>query len=198
MPKFNSLALFVALLFAVSGPVALMSVESAFAASQQESDAHHQEEGHDHEHGEDHDHDDDHASHVSELNGMRSVHAWTRATHKGADALVFVTLQNHSDHDVVFKGGEFDHSRSVELVGFTLKDGQDVYVSLPEMPIKAGQELKLSPKALALRLNGLEEDLHKGESFEMHLVFDIGEMHISVLTEAENAMQHSHAGHMHE
>ena len=149
----------------------------------------------DHAH-EEHGHDEVH--HVAELDGLRSVHAWTRAAHKGEDALVFVELQNHSDTPAFFKGGEFDHAASVDLVGFTLKDGNDVYVSIPEMPLKPGQELHLEPKGLALRLNAIEEDFHKGESFEMHLVFARGEMEVDVLIEAEDAKQHSHAGHMHE
>ncbi|WP_319529979.1 copper chaperone PCu(A)C [uncultured Cohaesibacter sp.] len=151
-----------------------------------------------HEHAHEEAGHEDHDHHVSELKGLRSVHAWTRAAHKGEDALVFVELQNHSGEDAAFKGGEFDHAVSVELVGFVLKDGKDTYVPVPGMPLKAGQELHLEPKGLALRLNGIEEDFHKGESFEMHFVFERGEMEVDVLIEAEDAKQHSHAGHMHE
>ena len=151
-----------------------------------------------HDHDSDHDdHDHDESGHVSELHGMRSVHAWVRASHKGDDALVFLSLENESDKAILFEGGECEHARSVELVGFTLQDGKDVYVPLAHMPIEAGQKVVLAPKSLALRLNKIDDDFHKGDEVEMHLIFDVGEMHVHVNVEAENAMNHSHAGHIH-
>lgn len=178
-----------AMLFALSTPVLLAAGPAMKAAAQ--------EAGHDHAHEEHHHEEDAHAEHVSELNGMRSVHAWTRASHKGDDALVFVSLENESNKTILFKGGEFAHAKSVELVGFTMQDGKDLYVPIAEMPIEAGQTMVLAPKSLALRLNRIDEDLHEGEMVEMHLLFDVGEMHVSVNVEAENAMRHSHAGHIH-
>ncbi|WP_321447498.1 copper chaperone PCu(A)C [uncultured Cohaesibacter sp.] len=190
MGKRTSLALLLA--FSASMMLLPVSINPALA----------QETGHDHaheksRHDEHHHADGEHSEHVSELHGMRSVHAWTRASSKGNDALVFVTLENESDQAILFKGGEFNHAQSVELVGFTMQDGKDVYVPLPQMPIEAGQKMVLAPKSLALRLSRIDEDLHKGDVIELHLLFDVGEMHVSVNVEAENAMHHSHAGHIH-
>ncbi|SFO52825.1 Protein of unknown function [Cohaesibacter marisflavi] len=183
-----------ALLLAFSAPMMMLPVSMNPASAQQAGhDQDHEKSGHDEHHHE----EGEHSEHVSELHGMRSVHAWTRASSKGDDALVFVSLENESDQTILFKGGEFDHAQSVELVGFTMQDGKDVYVPLPQMPIEAGQTMVLAPKSLALRLGRIDEDLHKGDVIELHLLFDVGEMHVSVNVEAESAMHHSHAGHIH-
>ncbi|WP_319413049.1 copper chaperone PCu(A)C [uncultured Cohaesibacter sp.] len=190
-----------ALLFAISVPVLLATGDVRVAVAQGA--------GQDHDHAQDHDHDYDHededydheehgaSGHVSEMNGIRSIHAWMRASHKGDDGLVFVSLENASDRQVIFEGGAFDHARSVELVGFTMQDGKDVYVPLAHMPIAAGQQILLAPKSLALRLNRLDQDFHKGDVMHMHLLFDGSQLDVSVNVEAENAMHHSHAGHIH-
>lgn len=174
----------IAFLFTAAIPVCLAGSNIATAAS-------HTDHVHEQEHA-------DHEAHVSELNGLRSIHAWSREAHKGEDALVFVELQNHSDAEVSFEGAEFDHADAVELVGFTLQDGKDVYVPIAKMPLKAGQKMLLAPKALAIRLSNIEMDLHKGETFDMHFLFDIGEMHVNVAVESASASHHSHVGHIHE
>nr|WP_321460638.1 copper chaperone PCu(A)C [uncultured Cohaesibacter sp.] len=197
-----------ALLFAISVPVLLATGDVRVAVAQGTGHDHdqdhedHEDEDHDHDHNhEEHDHEDheehDASGHVSEMNGIRSIHAWMRASHKGDDGLVFVSLENGSDRQVIFEGGAFDHARSVELVGFTMQDGKDVYVPLAQMPIAAGQQMTLAPKSLALRLNRLDQDFHKGDVMHMHLLFDGSQLDVSVNVEAENAMHHSHAGHIH-
>lgn len=142
----------------------------------------------------DHDHDGDH--HVSELNGVRTVHAWTRAT-SGPDALVFVEVGNRSAADAVLLGGECECAASVELVGFELKDGEGVYTPLPGVPVGPGHELMLEPEGLALRLTGLTAPLVQGGEIEMEFAFDIGHLDVHVEIGAANAKQHSHAGHKH-
>ena len=143
---------------------------------------------------EDHDHDHDH--HVSELDGLRAVHAWTRAT-SGKTALVFVEIENGSGKDVLLQGGESAHAASVDLVGFKLQDGAPAYVLLPSLPVKAGREVELSPEGLALRLNGLKEPLKEGEEIEMEIEFDAGHLEVHVEVEDADATQHGHAGHSH-
>ncbi|MCV6546883.1 MAG: copper chaperone PCu(A)C [Cohaesibacter sp.] len=147
-----------------------------------------------HKHGE-----HKHETHKSEFKGIHALHGWMRESHKGENGLVFVELDNRSDATVIFKGGEASNAQSVELVGFQLKDGAPKYLPINKpVPIKAGRHLDLAPKAIALRLNALSQDYHKGESFEMDLVFDRGEMHVTIEIEADNATQHSHAGHNHD
>ena len=140
----------------------------------------------------------DHDHHVSELAGVRAIHAWTRAT-DGDTALVFVEIENRSEATVVLEGGESEAAASAELVGFQMKDGQPVYVTLPKMPIAAGRELVLEPEGLAFRLSGLGAPLAQGDEIEMELEleFDVGHMDVHVAVEAETATHHSHAGHAH-
>mgnify|MGYP002173747799 CR=1 FL=1 len=137
---------------------------------------------------------DDH--HVSELNGVRAVHAWTRAT-SGDTALVFVEIENGSDAIVLIEGGHSDDAEQVELVGFRLKDGEPVYEPVASVPVGAGKEMVLAPERLALRLSGLTKPLGEDGELEMEIVLDIGELDVHVAVEAANATQHSHAGHNH-
>lgn len=138
----------------------------------------------------------DHDHHVSELAGLRAIHAWTRAT-DGDTALVFVEIENRSEATVVLEGGESAAAASADLVGFQMTDGRPEYVTLPKMPIAAGRELVLEPEGLALRLSGLGAPLAQGDEIEMELEFDVGHMDVHVAVEAENATRHSHAGHAH-
>lgn len=139
------------------------------------------------------DHDD---HHVSELNGVRAVHAWTRAT-GGDTALVFVDIENGSDAIVLIEGGHSEDAATVELVGFRLKDGEPVYEPVGSVPVGPGNEMQLAPERLALRLSGLRQPLAEGGEFELEIVLDIGEIDVHVAVEAADATQHSHAGHSH-
>ncbi|MDQ0324680.1 copper(I)-binding protein [Rhodopseudomonas julia] len=177
--------------------LSLVSLAAAFAAiglaaspaTAQEKHGHAEESGHTESH-------DDHSHHEAELHGVRLVHAWTRAT-SGTKALVFVDIQNKSEKNVVLEGGEADIAKTVELVGFQLKDSQPDYVALPKMPVTAGGEVKLSPNGLALRLDGLTQHLQQGDEFQMEFRFDTGHVDMFVQVEAEGAMHHSHVGHTH-
>jgi copper(I)-binding protein len=138
----------------------------------------------------------EHDHHVSDLGGVRAIHAWTRATNADT-ALVFVEIENGSAGTVLLEGAESAAAATAELVGFQMKDGEPGYVVLPKMPIAAGRELVLEPEGLALRLTGLQAPLVRGDEVEVELEFDIGHMDVDVAVEAENATRHSHAGHAH-
>lgn len=169
----------------------------AFAPVIAHASGDHKDHAHEEKHAENHE-DGDQSKHKSELKGMKALHAWTQAAHKGEDTLVFVELENGSNATITFLGGEAKHAKSVELVGFQLKDGEPSYIPVMQVPIKAGRHLELAPKSLALRLHDLDEDLRKGETIEMELEFDIGHMDIHVEVGSEDASQHSHAGHNHD
>ncbi|MEF2073964.1 copper chaperone PCu(A)C [Consotaella aegiceratis] len=144
---------------------------------------------------EDDHHDDDH--HVSELDGVRVIHAWTRAT-SARTTEVFFDVQNRSDADVALTGGESGIAEMVSLVGFTMSgEGEGTYETLPSVPIKAGGTMKLAPNGLALQLGGLKQALRQGDEIEIEVIFDIGHMDVHVEVEAADATQHSHAGHNH-
>jgi periplasmic copper chaperone A len=134
--------------------------------------------------------------HVSETEGLRAIHAWTRAT-SGNEALVFLEIENTSSETTTLSGAETDIAASVEITGFQMIDGKPVYVPLPAMPIQPGKELHFEPEALALRLNGLKVPLNEGGEFGLELEF--GHRHLEIHVEIENAHAtgHSHAGHTH-
>lgn len=134
--------------------------------------------------------------HISELGGVRAVHAWTRAT-DGDTALIFVEIENRASHPVVLTGGESDLAEYGRIVGFQLSDGEPHYVAVPEMPIGAGKEILLEPEGLALQLTGLKQPLREGTEIEIELEFDTGHMDVHVEVGTANATQHSHAGHSH-
>lgn len=152
---------------------------------------------HGHEEGEHaEDHEQDNSSHEGEADGVRTLHAWTRAT-PGKTALLFVDIQNTSDHAVSITGGHSEVAESVELVGFQLKEGEPDHVALPPVPIKAGTEMSLAPNGLALRLNGVRMPLREGEEHGVEIEFDFGHIEMRFQVEAADAKQHSHAGHQH-
>lgn len=141
---------------------------------------------------------DDHGdeTHTGELNGVHAVHAWVQAGNEDSK-LLFVEIENESDADVMLVGGETEAAESVDLVGFTLKDGETVYETLPSVPIKAGTEMVLAPNGLALRLNGMREAMVEGTEHEIEIEFDIGHIEMHFQVEPAGASQHSHAGHQH-
>lgn len=141
-------------------------------------------------------HDHGPAEHVSELDGVRIIHAWTRAT-VGGEALIFFEIENRAGKPVSLTGGESDLGASVTLVGMQFKDGVAESVELPAVPVKDGGDLHLEPEGLALRIGGLTQPLAEGDVIEVEVEFDIGHVDVDVEVEAEDATGHSHAGHSH-
>lgn len=144
----------------------------------------------------DHEHHHGPAEHVSELERVRIVHAWTRATTSG-EAMIFFELENHTGKTVSLTGGESEIGTAVTLGGIRFKDGVAEFVALPAVPVKDGADLHLDPEGLALRVEGLTESLHQGDVIEVEVELDIGHLDVAVEVEAENATGHSHAGHVH-
>ncbi|MGF1475950.1 MAG: copper chaperone PCu(A)C [Geminicoccaceae bacterium] len=139
----------------------------------------------------------DEAEHVSEANGLRAVHAWTRAT-DAREALVWLELENERGEPVRVTGAESSLAKNAELVGFQIIDGEGQYVPIEAIEIDAGGEIAFTPFGLAIRLLALAQPLVEGEALEVALVTDQGDLPIEVAIEASDADQHSHAGHAHE
>lgn len=140
----------------------------------------------------DHGHDD----HEASLGAVTVIHAWTRATGQGEDAVVFFEIENAGE-PVVLSGAEATNSASVEVVGATMgADGVMAYQPVGEFQLPRG-EFDFDPNGLGLRLNDLTTELKQGDHFPMHLLIGDGELEISVEVEASDAVAHSHAGHSH-
>lgn len=164
----------------------LFAVALSLAVSPALADEH----GHKDEHG----HDEDH--HVSEMNGLRAVHAWTRET-KSGPVLVFAEIENESDKEIMLLGGHSEDAGEGELVGFQLVNGEATYVAIDQMPIKPGTEVHLEPEALAIRFDNMPYPLIEDMEWEIELEFDTGHLDVHVEVGSANARQHSHAGHQH-
>jgi copper(I)-binding protein len=135
------------------------------------------------------------SDHLAELDGLRAVHAWTRAT-DGAETLVFVEIENEGETPVTLEGARAD-GLVATLVGFRMQDGEGGYETIPSMPVAPGRELHLEPDGLAIRLTGLTDPLAEGGEIEMELLTSLGALPIHVEVEAADATTHSHAGHSH-
>lgn len=134
--------------------------------------------------------------HKSTLGAVTLLHAWMPET-EAHDALVFVEIENEESFAVTLLGAESDQAGKVELVGFDPQNGEAAYSPMPQLQIASGSELVLEPNAAAFRLSGIKGHLHAGDSFEVHVIFDRGEVPVTVEVEAAGATQHSHAGHNH-
>jgi hypothetical protein len=143
----------------------------------------------DHTHGEQTDH-------KSTLGEVTLLHAWMPET-EARDALVFVEIENEERFAVTLLGAKSNQAAKVELVGFDPQNGEAAYRPMPQLQIASGSELVLAPNAAAFRLSGIKGHLHAGDSFEVHVIFDRGEVPVTVEVEAAGATQHSHAGHNH-
>ena len=139
-----------------------------------------------------HDHDD----HVAEAEGLRVVHAWTPATAKGADALVYMEVENTTAAEVTLTGGEAEGAE-LELVGFTYGAAGEAWTVLPGLPIPAGADLDLEPNVLALRWSSVPMDLTPGAELEIEVEVGGQHLHAHVEVGEAGATAHSHAGHNH-
>jgi len=156
----------------------------------------HEEHGHEDEHAGDDDEAGDASDHVSEAGWVRIVHGWTRAT-TDDEALVFAEIENTSDSEITLTGAATEVADEAVLVGFQMKDGSLGYVPLPGVPLSPGRDMMLAPNGLAIRLEGLDEPLTKGDTVDVTFSFDAGEVEVHVAVEDADASQHSHAGHQH-
>lgn len=138
---------------------------------------------------------DDHA-HVAEAEGLRVVHAWTRATSTG-EALVFAEIENRGAAERRLTGAEAEGATVGAVVGFSYANGTAAWTVLPGVPVAAGEDLHLEPDVLALRLGGLGAPLTEGGHLDVIFVFD----GLEIAAEAEildaEARAHSHSGHSH-
>lgn len=146
---------------------------------------------------------DDHA-HVAEAEGLRVVHAWTRATTTG-DAFVFAEIENRGTAERILTGAEAagaaagaaEGAAAGEVVGFGYANGSPAWTVLPGVPVAAGGDLQLEPDVLALRLGGLSARLEEGGHLDVIFVFDGFEIAAQAEILDADASGHSHAGHGH-
>lgn len=134
--------------------------------------------------------------HLAEANGLRVLHAWTPATPKGTDALIYMEIENTSATEVLLTGGTAE-GQALPLAGFGYGAAGAAWTDLPGLPIAPGGELRLEPQVLALRWPTVPLDLTEGADVEIavHLGTETLQAHVEI--GAPGATAHSHAGHGH-
>jgi len=136
------------------------------------------------------------SEHKATFGNATLLHAWAAET-DGSEVYVYVEIDNEGDAPITLLGAEADIAGAVDLVGFQSKNGVASYAPLPMLPIAAGAELILAPNAAAFRMTDMTTHLHEGDDFDIHIIFEGGEVAMMVQVEPEGASHHSHAGHNH-
>lgn len=137
---------------------------------------------------------DDH--HVAQRDGIRIVHVWTNARPAGAEALVYLEIENRSGHEAVLNGGSlFD--QPLEVAGFSYGAAGGNWTSLPALPVAPGTKITLAPNEVALRLPRLPEGLAEGQEITLDISIDDAPITVHAAVMGASATTHSHAGHNH-
>jgi hypothetical protein len=134
--------------------------------------------------------------HLIEANGLRVLHVWTPATSKGADALIYMDVENASAAPAMLTGG-IAGAEPLDLVGFSYGASGETWTVLPGLPVPAGGEVLLEPSVLALRWQAVPMDLVEGAGVE--ILVKVGAETLAAHVEIGSAVAtgHSHAGHSH-
>ncbi len=147
-------------------------------------------------HGHEEDHGAEDAEHAFEAAGVTVVHPWMNAT-DGREALIFLELENAGADPLLLEGAIVPFAEEASLVGFTLDGGEGSYAALPSVPVQPGRHLDLAPEGLAILATGLSASFVEGDTASITLLTSAGDITLTVAVEAEDARQHSHAGHAH-
>lgn len=96
--------------------------------------------------------------------------AWVRATNPGqAVGAAYITLKSQQPVTLVYI--ETDRAGSVEIHSMTMHNGVMKMRSMEELPVPAGQVVKLAPGGLHLMLFELSSPLKAGEKVKFRLCF---------------------------
>lgn len=96
--------------------------------------------------------------------------AWVRATNPGqAVGAAYVTLKSKQAVTLVYV--ETERAGSVEMHSMTMNNGVMKMRSMEELPLPAGQVVKLAPGGLHLMLFELTSPLKSGEQVKFRLCF---------------------------
>ncbi|WP_157968929.1 copper chaperone PCu(A)C [Tropicimonas sp. IMCC34011] len=171
---------------------ALLSLLLVAAPFGVRADSHEHEHEHD-DHSEDtHNHE---AAHLAELDALRILHAWSRATSRGP-VRIFMEIQNRGDAGATLTSATTDLGDAV-IVGAPVHAGGDP-LELPELVIEADSDFDLAPQTVYIEIAEPARALQQGDVAEVELTFaDLGTVDVDVEVESADATQHSHAGHNH-
>lgn len=110
---------------------------------------------------------------VKAEHGVVGQEAYAFATAPGqTNGAAFLTLMNHTDHDVKVLGAETSAASVAELHTHTMNDGVMQMRRVDHFFIEEGGQITLKPTGDHIMLMDLNAPLRVGDEFEMTLSFD--------------------------
>ena len=133
--------------------------------------------------------------HLAEVEGVRVLHAWTSAG-AGDTAQVYMEIANEGDAPANVVAARAEGAEMATFVASPARAEGGVPETLDGILLPPGVETVLQPDGLYVLLHGVEAPREEGGAIEITLVLEPqGEMEVHVDVEAEDATQHSRAGH---
>ncbi|WP_428035527.1 copper chaperone PCu(A)C [Amphritea sp.] len=102
-------------------------------------------------------------------------HPYARAVPPGqANSAAFMTLTNNSDEEVSLISASTSVAKVAELHTHTQENGVMKMRKIPQITMKANEQVQLKPGGLHVMLIGLKQNLNKDEMIDLTLNFSDG------------------------
>lgn len=133
------------------------------------------------------------AHHDTRLGALTIGHPWTRAAGAQANGAAFMTLRNAGSQADRLVTASTPFARTVELHTH-MREGEVMRMRpVRDIPVPAGETVRLRPGGLHIMLIGLTEPLQQGREAPLTLRFaEAGEVTIQLEIQAAGARGHSH------
>ena len=136
-------------------------------------------------------------AHVAQAHGLRVTHAWTNAG-GGETAKIYMEIENTGEEAATLVSARAEGIEMATVVASPVNPLDEVPETLDGIALLPGVEMALEPGGLHVLLAGVEGSREEGDEIDLALVFEPqGEVEVHVQVEAEDATEHSHAGHSH-
>jgi copper(I)-binding protein len=133
------------------------------------------------------------AHHDTTIGAIAIGHPWARAALAGANGAAYMTLRNTGRDADRLLVASTPMARTVELHTH-IRDGDVMRMRpVPDIPVPAGQTVRLRPGGLHVMLIGLTEPLRQGTTVPLTLRFErAGETTVQLEIQAAGARGHTH------
>jgi hypothetical protein len=133
------------------------------------------------------------AHHDTTIGAIVIGHPWARAALANGNAAAYMTLRNSGGEAERLRSASTPIARTVELHTH-IRDGEVMRMRpVPDIPVPAGQTVRLRPGGLHVMLIGLTEPLRQGTTVPLTLRFErAGEATVQLEIQAAGARGHTH------
>jgi len=137
-------------------------------------------------------------AHDYTIGDLRIDHPWARAAAANTNGAGFMTIRNTGTQPDRLVAASSPVARTVELHTH-IREGEVMRMRpVADIPIPAGQTVRLRPGGLHVMLIGLKEPLRQGTEVPLTLRFErAGEVQVMLAIEAAGARGEMHRGHGH-